>query len=76
MEVIGYLHAPTALTYGKDAHWIGSWVVSRAGVEVLEKKLSPPSGDLIPDRPICIPVDTPTTLIRFLGRNLFTSGLF
>jgi hypothetical protein len=40
MEVSGQIYAPTALTPGKDPgiYWIGDWVGSRTGLDVLEKR--------------------------------------
>jgi hypothetical protein len=41
MEVSGQLHAPAALTPGKEpprSHWIGGWVGPRAGLDRVVKR--------------------------------------
>jgi len=46
IEISGQLHAPTALFTGEKAsciHWMGSWVGSIVGSNVLEKKKNPSS---------------------------------
>jgi hypothetical protein len=44
MDVSGQLHPPAALTSGKEppgTHWIGGWVSSRAGLDMVSKRKIP-----------------------------------
>jgi hypothetical protein len=59
MEVSGQLHAPAALTPGKEPsgiHWIGSWVGPSASLDTASRKIPSPRRDSNPDHPIVQPV--------------------
>jgi len=49
MEVSGQLRAPAALLPGKclGTHWIGDWVILRAGLDAVAKKKSLPAPSLV-----------------------------
>jgi hypothetical protein len=61
MEVSGQLHAPAALTPGKEppgTHYIGGWVGPRAGFDVVGKKNLAPAGNQTPAaQPIAISIE-------------------
>jgi len=56
MDVSGQLHATAALPPGKEppgTHWIGGWVGSGAGLDMVSKKKIPsPSRESNHDRPV------------------------
>jgi hypothetical protein len=54
MEMSDQLHAPAALPQGRDlgTHWIGGWVGSRAGLDiVVKRKIRSICQDSNPDHP-------------------------
>jgi hypothetical protein len=77
MEVSGQLHAPAALTPGKESlgtHWIGGWVGPRAVLDaVVNRTIPSPRRESNPRTQI---VQLVAQLSRFLCYNVGNVNIF